>query len=45
MSSEKESQASEDDVMKILLATDIHLGYNEKDPIRGDTSISFIAYV
>lgn len=23
------------DVLKILLATDIHLGYNEKDAIRG----------
>lgn len=23
------------DVLKVLLATDIHLGYEEKDPIRG----------
>lgn len=26
---------NEDDVFKILVATDIHLGYEEKDPIRG----------
>lgn len=33
---EEESIArSEDDILKILLATDNHLGYNEKDPIRG----------
>lgn len=24
-----------EDVFNILVATDIHLGYNEKDPIRG----------
>uniref|UniRef100_A0A182SPC6 Mre11 DNA-binding domain-containing protein n=1 Tax=Anopheles maculatus TaxID=74869 RepID=A0A182SPC6_9DIPT len=31
-----------DDTIKILVASDIHLGYNEKDPIRGDDS--FIAF-
>lgn len=24
-----------DDTMKILIASDVHLGYNEKDVIRG----------
>lgn len=26
----------ENDVFKILVATDIHLGYDEKDPIKGN---------
>lgn len=29
-----EDRANED-ILKILVATDIHLGYNEQDPIRG----------
>ncbi|KZT22953.1 DNA repair exonuclease [Neolentinus lepideus HHB14362 ss-1] len=29
----------EDDTIKILLATDNHIGYNERDPIRGQDSI------
>ena len=29
----------EQDTMKILLATDCHLGYQEKDPIRGNDSL------
>lgn len=29
-------EVDENDVFKILVATDIHLGYGEKDPIRGD---------
>lgn len=28
--------ARPDDIFKILVATDIHLGVHEKDPIRGD---------
>lgn len=26
---------NESDVFKILVATDIHLGYEERDPVRG----------
>lgn len=29
------SQVPKEDVFKIMVATDLHLGYNEKDPIRG----------
>lgn len=29
------SSRSEADILKILIATDIHLGFEEKDPIRG----------
>lgn len=29
-----------DDTFKILLATDNHIGYNERDPIRGQDSIN-----
>lgn len=36
MSTETEIQP--ENVFKILLATDIHLGYNEKDVIRGKIS-------
>ena len=28
----------EDSVINILVASDLHLGYNEKDPIRGEDS-------
>lgn len=32
----------EEDTFKILIATDIHLGYLEKDPVRGnDTFVTF----
>lgn len=31
--------AVECDIFKILVATDIHLGYEEKDPIRGNVQI------
>lgn len=31
-------EMNEDNVMKIMIATDNHLGYNEKDPVRGDDS-------
>ncbi|NXC48353.1 MRE11 protein, partial [Penelope pileata] len=32
----------DEDTFKILIATDIHLGYLEKDPVRGnDTSVTF----
>uniref|UniRef100_A0A182YS68 Double-strand break repair protein n=1 Tax=Anopheles stephensi TaxID=30069 RepID=A0A182YS68_ANOST len=43
--SESASQTADinpDDTIKILVASDIHLGFNEKDPIRGDDS--FIAF-
>lgn len=30
-----EDAINENDVFKILVATDIHLGFEEKDPIRG----------
>jgi double-strand break repair protein MRE11 len=29
-----------DDTIKIMLATDNHIGYNERDPIRGQDSIN-----
>ncbi|KAG6835512.1 meiotic recombination, partial [Arthromyces matolae] len=32
--------ASSDDTIRILLATDNHIGYNERDPIRGQDSIN-----
>ncbi|CAB0002214.1 unnamed protein product [Nesidiocoris tenuis] len=32
--------ARPDDIFKILVATDIHLGVHEKDPIRGDDSFN-----
>ena len=31
---------SNDDVLKILIASDTHIGYGEKDPIRGDDSFN-----
>lgn len=31
---ESPEERSEDDIFSILVATDIHLGYGEKDPIR-----------
>lgn len=37
-----ESQASTDDCFKILLATDIHLGYKEKDIVIGILFILFL---
>jgi len=30
------NEPAEEDTFKILVATDTHLGYNEKDPIRGN---------
>lgn len=32
----EEIDVNPDDCFKILVATDIHLGYNEKDIIRGE---------
>ncbi|KAF8065074.1 Metallo-dependent phosphatase-like protein [Lyophyllum atratum] len=32
--------ASADDTIRILLATDNHIGYNERDPVRGQDSIN-----
>ena len=37
--------ATEDDVLRILIASDTHLGYGEKDPIRGDDSFVTFAEV
>lgn len=34
-SAQESAGLPEEDVLKVLLATDIHLGYEEKDPIRG----------
>ena len=34
------SQTANPDEFRILIATDIHLGYAEKDPIRGDDSFN-----
>lgn len=31
--------SSDDDTVKILLATDNHIGYMERDPIRGQDAI------
>ena len=33
------ASSNEDDTFRILVATDIHLGYMEKDPVRGNDSI------
>jgi len=33
-------QVKPDDCIKILLATDNHIGYAEKDPVRGRDSIN-----
>uniref|UniRef100_A0A182X266 Double-strand break repair protein n=1 Tax=Anopheles quadriannulatus TaxID=34691 RepID=A0A182X266_ANOQN len=41
-STTQSTDVNPDDTIKILVASDIHLGYNEKDPIRGDDS--FIAF-
>jgi double-strand break repair protein MRE11 len=38
MSDDESSQ--EDSVLKVLIATDNHLGYQEKDPIRGGDSFA-----
>lgn len=35
-------EMNEDNVLKIMVATDNHLGYNEKDPVRGNDS--FVAF-
>ena len=32
------SSADKDDVLRILVASDMHLGYAERDPVRGDDS-------
>ena len=37
--------ATDDDVLRILIASDTHLGYGEKDPIRGDDSFVTFAEV
>lgn len=34
-----------EDVLKILISSDVHLGYGEKDPIRGDDSYTTFAEV
>ena len=30
----------EEDTIRIMLATDNHIGYNERDPVRGQDSIN-----
>lgn len=35
-----ESHSDADDTIKILLATDNHIGYLERDPVRGQDSIN-----
>lgn len=34
-----DESSSKDDTFKILLATDVHLGFMEKDPVRGNDSL------
>ncbi len=34
----QDAPAEEDSVINILVASDLHLGYLEKDPIRGEDS-------
>lgn len=41
-SSKRKHDVGDGDAIKILLATDNHLGYLEKDPIRGQDS--FLAF-
>ncbi|EJD52009.1 DNA repair exonuclease [Auricularia subglabra TFB-10046 SS5] len=40
-----ELQTSPEDTFKILVATDNHVGYNERDPIRGQDSINSFAEI
>lgn len=35
MANNSTSSVNEEDIIKILVATDIHLGFEEKSPIRG----------
>ena len=35
----------EADVLRILVASDMHLGYAERDPVRGDDSFQTFAEV
>ena len=37
--------SEEDSVLKVLLSTDNHLGYNERDPIRGMDSFAALEEV
>ncbi|XP_053675094.1 double-strand break repair protein MRE11 [Anopheles nili] len=39
-STSQQTDENPDDVLKILVASDIHLGYNEKDQIRGEDSFN-----
>ena len=32
------SQSEEETMLRILVSSDIHLGYGEKDPVKGDDS-------
>ena len=42
MADEKNNDFSQDDILKILVATDNHLGYGEKDPIiKNDSFVTF----
>ena len=44
-SSTSGAASASDDVLRILIASDMHLGYGEKDPIRGDDSFNTFAEV
>jgi double-strand break repair protein MRE11 len=39
------SAAPPDDVLRILVSSDMHLGYGERDPVRGDDSFQTFAEV
>ncbi|KZW00362.1 DNA repair exonuclease [Exidia glandulosa HHB12029] len=41
----RELETAAEDTFKILLATDNHIGYNERDPIRGQDSINTFAEI
>lgn len=44
MSSSSESSKIDNNVLRILVATDNHLGYCEKDIIRGKINTNYICY-
>lgn len=44
-SAEDLNKINSGDCFKILLATDIHLGYAEEDPIRGKNKMNYFMFV
>ena len=44
-SSSSAGSASSSNILKIMVATDIHLGYGERDPIRADDSYDSFAEI